>query len=67
MPHSGPAASLMALCVVTFFATFLGYGTQLLAMMAFYIAASLWFHFHRYKYVRRGDQFQMTWPKPVGY
>ncbi len=65
--HPLPSISLMLLCMITFFATFLGYGTQLLAMMAFYITASLWFHFHRYKYVRRGDQFQMTWPKPLGY
>ena len=52
------------LCGVTYFATFLGYGTQLLAMMAFYIVASLWFALHRYKYVQRGDQFTMPWPRP---
>jgi ethanolamine permease len=65
--HPLPAITLMVLCAVTFFATFLGYGPQLLAMLTFYIAASLWFHFHRYKFVHRGDQFQMTWPKPIGY
>jgi ethanolamine permease len=65
--HPLPAITLMILCAVTFFATFLGYGPQLLAMLTFYIAASLWFHFHRYKFVRRGDQFQMTWPRPIGY
>jgi len=65
--HPFPAVTLFLLCCVTYFATYLGYGTQLLAMMTFYIAASLWFHFHRYKYVKRGDQFQMTWPRPVGY
>ena len=48
----------------TLFAIFLGYGTQLIAMVAFYIIVSLWFHFYRYKYVRRGDQFTMPWPKP---
>jgi ethanolamine permease len=36
-------------------------------MMVFYIVASLWFHFHRYKFVRRGDQFTMSWPRPAGY
>jgi len=65
--HPLPAIVLMILCIATFFATFLGYGSQLLAMMAFYIVASLWFAFHRYKYVRRGDQFTMPWPKPRGY
>ena len=40
---------------------------QLVAMMVFYIIASLWFAFHRYKYVKRGDQFTMAWPRPLGY
>ncbi|MCK5274256.1 MAG: APC family permease, partial [Alphaproteobacteria bacterium] len=65
--HPLPALSLLALCAATYFATFLGYGTSLLAIMGFYIIASLWFHFHRYKYVRRADQFTMPWPKPLGY
>ena len=65
--HPLPAITLMALCVLTFFATFLGYGVSLLSIMAFYILISLWFHFHRYKYVRRADQFTMSWPKPRGY
>ncbi|MDF2766687.1 MAG: putative permease transrane protein [Rhodospirillales bacterium] len=65
--HPIPALVLLALCIATYFAVFLGYGNQLLAMMAFYIGASLWFAFHRYKYVRRGDQFTMSWPKPQGY
>ena len=61
------ALSLLILCAATYFATFLGYGASLLAIMVFYIVASLWFHFHRYKYVRRADQFTMPWPKPLGY
>lgn len=65
--HPLPALSLLILCAATFFATFLGYGISLLAIMGFYIVASLWFHFHRYKYVRRADQFTMPWPKPQGY
>ena len=64
-PAAGPRAAV--LCAATYFAVFLGYGTQLMAMMVFYIIASLWFAFHRYKYVRRGDQFTMNWPKPQGY
>ena len=65
--HPLPAIVLLILCAVTYFAVFLGYGSQLAAMMAFYFIASLWFAFHRYKYVRRGDQFTMNWPRPAGY
>jgi ethanolamine permease len=64
--HPLPALVLLLLCAATYFAVFLGYGTQLMAMMLFFIIASLWFHFHRYRYVRRGDQFSMPWPRPVG-
>ncbi len=65
--HPLPAIMLLVLCVATYFAVFLGYGTQLVAMMVFYIVASLWFALHRYKFVPRGEQFAMPWPKPVGY
>lgn len=64
--HPLPALVLLILCGMTYFAVFLGYGTQLIAMMIFFIVASLWFHFHRYRYVRRGDQFSMPWPRPLG-
>src|SRR5215469_11157360 len=65
--HPLPAAVLFVLCVATFVAVYLGYGRQLLAMMAFYVIASLWFAFFRYRFVRRGDQFTMPWPRPKGY
>jgi len=65
--HPLPAIVLFVLCTVTFFAVYLGYGRQLLAMMAFYIIASCWFAFYRYRYVKRGDQFTMPWPRPAGY
>jgi ethanolamine permease len=65
--HPLPAIVLFLLCSITYFAIFLGYGTQLLAMMVFYILASAWFSFHRYKYVRRGEQFTMNWPRPACY
>lgn len=65
--HPLPAIVLFILCVVTFFAIFLGYGAQLTAMVVFYIIMSLWFHFYRYQYVRRGEQFTMPWPRPKGY
>ena len=51
--HPIPAIVLFLLCVLTFFAIFLGYGTQLTAMVVFYIAMSFWFHFYRYQYVRQ--------------
>jgi len=65
--HPLPAVVLLVLCSATYFAVFLGYGTQLLAMMVFYILASVWFAMHRYKFVKRGDQFTMPWPRPVGH
>ncbi len=65
--HPLPAIVLLSLCSITFFAVFLGYGTQLVAMIAFYIVVSLWFHFWRYRFVNRGAQFTMPWPKPRGY
>ena len=65
--HPIPAIVLLSLCAITFFAVFLGYGTQLVAMIGFYIVVSLWFHFWRYRFVKRADQFTMPWPKPQGY
>ena len=65
--HPLPAYVLLVLCGAAFFAVFLGYGTQLVAMIAFYIVVSLWFHFWRYRFVDRGAQFTMPWPKPQGY
>ena len=65
--HPLPAILLFLLCMVTFMGIFLGYGSQLSAMVVFYVIVSLWFHFYRYKYVRRGEQFTMPWPKPRGY
>ena len=65
--HPLPSYTLLALCAITFFAVFLGYGTQLVAMIVFYIVVSLWFHFWRYRFVNRGAQFTMPWPRPKGY
>jgi ethanolamine permease len=65
--HPIPAFVLLFLCSVTYFAVFLGYGTQLVAMVVFYIVVSLWFHFWRYRFVNRGAQFTMPWPRPKGY
>ncbi|QBQ99576.1 APC family permease [Paraburkholderia pallida] len=65
--HPIPAIVLACLCSATYFATYLGYGASLLSIMAFYIVASIWFALHRYKYVKRGDQFTMNWPRPKDY
>jgi ethanolamine permease len=65
--HPIPAVVLACLCAATYFATYLGYGASLLSIMAFYIVASIWFALHRYKYVKRGDQFTMNWPRPKDY
>jgi ethanolamine permease len=58
---------LAVLAAMVFFATFLGYGTTLLSILAFYFLASLWFVFRRYKYVKRGAQFTAPLPRPKGY
>jgi ethanolamine permease len=65
--HPVPAFLLFALCVITIFAIFLGYGSQLVAMVVFYVIVSLWFHFYRYRFVGRAVQFTMPWPRPKGY
>lgn len=65
--HPLPAITLLILCAATYFATFLGYGSTLLSIMAFYIVASVWFSVRRYQFVKRADQFTMPWPRPKGY
>lgn len=65
--HPLPAIVLFLLCVAVYFATFLGYADYLISILVFFIVASVWFSIHRYKYVRRGDQFTMPWPRPRGY
>lgn len=65
--HPITAIVLLVLCVAVYFATYLGYTKMLLSIMVFYILASLWFAYHRYQYVKRGDQFTMAWPRPKGY
>lgn len=64
--HPLPAIVLFILCVAVYFATFLGYADYLISVLVFFIIASFWFDWHRYKYVRRGDQFTMPWPRPKG-
>jgi ethanolamine permease len=65
--HPLPAVTLGFIAVLVFFATFLGYGTTLVTLVVFYLLASVWFVFFRYRYVARGRQFTMPWPRPRGY
>jgi len=65
--HPLPAFVLFLLCCSVYFATFLGYGASLISILAFYIAASIWFTTHRYKYVYRSAQFTVSWPRPKGF
>jgi ethanolamine permease len=65
--HPIPAITLGITAIAVFLGTFLGYGMQLSAIVLFYFVASLWFVMFRYKYVRRGAQFTMPWPRPRGY
>jgi ethanolamine permease len=65
--HPLPAITLGILAAAVLFATFLGYGTTLVTLVIFYLLASIWFVAFRYRYVRRGRQFTMPWPRPKGY
>jgi ethanolamine permease len=65
--HPLPAITLGLIAVLVFFATFLGYGTTLVTLVIFYLLASVWFVLFRYRYVARGRQFTMPWPRPKGY
>jgi ethanolamine permease len=65
--HPLPALTLGLIAAMVFFATFLGYGTTLVTLVVFYLLASVWFVVFRYRYVARGRQFTMPWPRPNGY
>jgi ethanolamine permease len=65
--HPLPALTLGLIAAMVFFATFLGYGTTLVTLVVFYLLASVWFVVFRYRYVARGRQFTMPWPRPKGY
>jgi ethanolamine permease len=65
--HPVPAVTLAIIAALVLFATFLGYGTTLMTLVIFYLLASVWFVAFRYRYVKRGAQFTMPWPRPRGY
>ena len=65
--HPAPAIVLFVFVVLTFIAMYFGYWKNLVAATAFYLLASLWFSFHRYKMVNRAKLYTMPWPRPRGY
>ncbi len=65
--HPFPSIFLLILALLVLVATYLGYWINLLAAFAFYIVASIWFVFHRYKYVDPQTLIKAHWPRPRGY
>ncbi|HML91084.1 amino acid permease [Methyloceanibacter sp.] len=65
--HPLPAVALLVLCALGYFSIFLTYRIELILVVVFYFVATLWFHFRRYRYVRRKLQFTMPWPRPIGF
>ena len=67
--HPFPALLLLGLALTTLAGMYFGYWLNLLAGFAFYLVASLWFIFHRYKFVdyRTLLQAGAHWPRPRGY
>lgn len=65
--HPYPSYVLLLFAAATFIAIYFGYWQNLIAAMLFYILASVWFVFHRYKMVDRSRLYTMPWPRPKGY
>ena len=65
--HPWPAFVLALFVALTFVAVYFGYWRNLVGAMAFYILASVWFTFHRYRMVDRSKLYTMPWPRPKGY
>ncbi len=65
--HPYPSYVLMLFAAGTFIAIYFGYWKNLVAAMLFYLIASLWFVFHRYRMVDRSKLYTMPWPRPKGY
>ena len=65
--HPLPAIVLLMLCSVTLLCDVPRLRHAAHRHDVFFIVRRVWFHFYRYRFVRRGDQFTMPWPRPVGY
>jgi ethanolamine permease len=59
--------ALGLVAAIVFFATYLGYGSTLVSILAFYLLASVWFVLRRFKYVDRDAEFTAPLPRPQGY
>lgn len=65
--HPFPSYVLLLFVVMTFVAIYFGYWKNLVAALLFYLVASIWFVYHRYKMVDRSRLYTMPWPRPRGY
>ncbi len=65
--HPFPSYVLLLFAAATFVAIYFGYWRNLVAALLFYLLASVWFVFHRYKMVDRSRLYTMPWPRPKGY
>lgn len=68
--HPLPAIMLMVLTLVTLWGMYYGYWVNMLSGFAFYFMASLWFVFHRSKFVDGSKLLEIghsNWPRPKGY
>ncbi|PKM79480.1 MAG: amino acid permease [Firmicutes bacterium HGW-Firmicutes-14] len=65
--HPFPSVFLLILAILVLVATFLGYWINLLAAFVFYNICSIWFVFHRYKFVDPHTLIKAHWPRPKGY
>lgn len=68
--HPLPAVTLLILAIATLVGMYFGYWVNILSGFLFYILASLWFKFHRYKFVNSTSFIKAgvkSWPRPRGY
>ena len=68
--HPMPTIILVILTLATLIGMYFGYSINLISGFIFYILASVWFVFHRYKFVEEESFLSGglgKWPRPVGY
>jgi len=65
--HPFPSYVLLLFAAATFVAIYFGYWRNMVAALLFYLFASIWFVYHRYKMVDRSRLYTMPWPRPKGY
>ena len=68
--HPLPAIIVVALTLVTLFGMYFGYFINIMSGFAFYLLASLWFVYHRSKFLDPHTFLHegvSVWPRPKGY